>query len=158
VLYRSCGTVEKRQRAFSQPGARSSRCGRDCFSVIEHGRRRIFHFQVTIRPSSESACNSCRRRFPRSVSIATTMIRGSTRIDCVKETGLNVKSTNIQAPWQKGMASGGRKLSTGGSRPFCSAKRITTRGGWFSSTEVSFTRTEFTLPCKRKSASVAHGG
>jgi hypothetical protein len=37
-----------------------------CFFVIEHGRRRILHFNVTTRPTSEWVVQQLRKAFPES--------------------------------------------------------------------------------------------
>ncbi len=53
------------------------------FFVIEHGRRRILHFNVTSRPSSEWIVQQLREAFPSVVSIdicSSTTIRSSTKM------------------------------------------------------------------------------
>jgi putative transposase len=35
-----------------------------CFFVIEHGRRRILHFNVTDHPTAEWVVHNCREAFP----------------------------------------------------------------------------------------------
>jgi hypothetical protein len=33
-----------------------------CFFTIEHGRRRILHFNVTLHPTATGSCNNCGKR------------------------------------------------------------------------------------------------
>lgn len=40
-----------------------------CFFVIEHGRRRILHSNVTAHPTADGSPNSCEKRFPALVRI-----------------------------------------------------------------------------------------
>ena len=42
-----------------------------CFFVIEHGRRRILHFNITRTQLRSGCCNNCAKRFPRTPHIAT---------------------------------------------------------------------------------------
>src|SRR5205085_10204372 len=80
-----------------------------CFFVIEHGRRRILHFNVTRHPSAEWVVQQLRETFPeagpyRYVILDRDAKSDDTVITFLKATGLKPKRTSIQAPWQNGMA------------------------------------------------------
>jgi transposase InsO family protein len=80
-----------------------------CFFVIEHGRRRILHFNVTRHPKAEWVVQQLREAFPEADSYRYVIFdRDSTFNDEVvaflKATGLEPKRTSVQAPWQNGIA------------------------------------------------------
>ena len=80
-----------------------------CFFVIEHGRRRILHFNVTRHPSAEWVVQQLREAFPevgpyRYVILDRDSKFDATVITFLKATGLKPKRTSIQSPWQNGTA------------------------------------------------------
>ena len=42
-----------------------------CFFVIEHGRRKILHYNVTRRPTADWVANSCAKHFRKRLRIVT---------------------------------------------------------------------------------------
>ena len=80
-----------------------------CFFVIEHGRRRILHFNVTRYPTAEWVVQQLREAFPEAGPYRYAVFdRDSTFHEAVvtflKATGLKPKRTSVQAPWQNGIA------------------------------------------------------
>jgi len=80
-----------------------------CFFVIEHGRRRIPHFNVTQHPTAEWVVQQLRETFPeagpyRYVILDRDSKFDSTVITFLQSTGLTPKRTSVQAPWQNGIA------------------------------------------------------
>jgi putative transposase len=80
-----------------------------CFFVIEHGRRRILHFNVTRHPTAEWVIQQLREAFPEALPYRYAVFdRDSTFnadvVTFLKATGLNPKRTSVQAPWQNGIA------------------------------------------------------
>ena len=80
-----------------------------CFFVIEHARRRILHFNVTTRPSSEWIVQQLREAFPESGLYRYVIFDHDSKfneyvIAFLKATSLKPKRTSIQAPWQNGTA------------------------------------------------------
>jgi hypothetical protein len=74
-----------------------------CFFVIEHGRRRILHFNVTRHPSAEWVVQQLREAFPeigpyRYVILDCDSKFDATVITFLKATGLKPKRTSIQSP------------------------------------------------------------
>jgi transposase InsO family protein len=80
-----------------------------CFFVIEHGRRRILHFNVTPHPSADWVVQQLRESFAeaapyRYVILDRDSIFNADVIGFLQATGLEPKRTSIQAPWQNGTA------------------------------------------------------
>ena len=80
-----------------------------CLFVIEHGRRRILHFNVTRHPTAEWVVQQLREAFPevtpyRYVILDRDAIFNADVIGFLKATGLKPKRTSRQAPWQNGTA------------------------------------------------------
>jgi len=80
-----------------------------CFFVIEHGRSRILHFNVTSRPSSEWVVQQLREAFPECGQYRYVIFDHDAKfngdvIAFLKATGLKPKRISIQAPWQNGTA------------------------------------------------------
>ena len=80
-----------------------------CFFVIEHGRRRILHFNVTRYPTAEWVVQQLREAFPEAGPYRYAVFdRDATFQEAVitflKATGLKPKRTSLQAPWQNGIA------------------------------------------------------
>jgi len=75
-----------------------------CFFVIEHGRRKILHFNVTRRPTAEWVVQA----FPEVGPLRYLILDRDAKfnadvLDFVKATGLNPKRS-IQSPWKNGIA------------------------------------------------------
>jgi putative transposase len=80
-----------------------------CFFVIEHGRRRILHFNVTRHPTAEWVVQQLREAFPEAGPYRYAIFdRDSTFnrevVTFLTATGLKPKRTSAQAPWQNGIA------------------------------------------------------
>jgi putative transposase len=80
-----------------------------CFFVIEHGRRRILHFNVTRHPSADWVVQQLRETFAevapyRYAILDRDSIFNADVIGFLQATGLKPKRTSIQAPWQNGTA------------------------------------------------------
>ena len=80
-----------------------------CFFVIEHGRRRILHFNVTDHPTAEWVVQQLREAFPDAVPYRYAIFdRDATFseevVTLLEATGLKAKRTSVQAPWQNGTA------------------------------------------------------
>jgi transposase InsO family protein len=80
-----------------------------CFFVIEHGRRRILHFNVTSHPTGEWVTQQLREAFPGAgpyhyVILDHNSKFGADVVAFLLATGLEPKRTSIRAPWQNGVA------------------------------------------------------
>jgi transposase InsO family protein len=80
-----------------------------CLFVIEHGRRRILHFNVTRHPTSDWVLQQLREAFSEARPYRYVILDRDSKFDgdviaFLKSTGLNPKRTSIQAPWQNGIA------------------------------------------------------
>ena len=80
-----------------------------CFFVIEQGRRRILHFNVTRHPTAEWVVQQLREAFPEAGPYRYVIFdRDSTFNDEVvtflRATALKPRRTSAQAPWQNGIA------------------------------------------------------
>jgi putative transposase len=80
-----------------------------CFFVIEHGRRKILHCNVTRHPSAERVVQQLREAFPEAAPYRYVILDRDPKFDAgvdafLKATGLDPKRTSIQAPWQNGTA------------------------------------------------------
>ncbi len=76
-----------------------------CFFVIEHGRRRILHFNITRHPSAEWVVQQLCEAFPEVGPYRYVILDGDSKTDAIvitflKATGLKPKRTSIQSPWQ----------------------------------------------------------
>ena len=77
--------------------------------VIEHGRRRILHFSVTAHPTGDWVMQQLREAFPASGRYRYVILDHDSKfngevIELLEATGLQVKRTSVQAPWQNGTA------------------------------------------------------
>jgi hypothetical protein len=84
-----------------------------CFFVIEHGRRRILHFNTTPHPSADWVVQQLRETFAQAAPYRYAILDRDSIfnpdvIAFLKATGLEPKRTSIQAPWQNGIATGGQ--------------------------------------------------
>lgn len=80
-----------------------------CFFVIEHGRRRILHFNVTRHPTGDWIVQQLREAFPEAGAYRYAIFDRDAKFDAdvvtfLKATGLEPKPTSAQAPWQNGVA------------------------------------------------------
>jgi transposase InsO family protein len=80
-----------------------------CFFVIEHGRRKILHFNVTRHPSADWVVQQLREAFPEAGPYRYVILDRDSKFDpeaitFLKATGLKPKRTSIQSPWQNGIA------------------------------------------------------
>jgi hypothetical protein len=80
-----------------------------CFFVIEHGRRRILHCNVTRHPSADWVVQQLREVFPEAGRYRYVILDRDSKFDAdvitfLKATGLKPKRTSIQSPWQNGTA------------------------------------------------------
>jgi transposase InsO family protein len=80
-----------------------------CFFVIEHGRRRILHFNVTSHPTSEWVVQQLREAFSDAGPYRYVILDHDSKFDVdviafLKASGLRPKRTSVQAPWQNGVA------------------------------------------------------
>jgi putative transposase len=80
-----------------------------CFFVIEHGRRRILHFNVTRHLTADWVVQQLREAFPEAVQHRYAILDHDSKFDAdviafLKATGLTPKRTSVQAPWQNGVA------------------------------------------------------
>jgi transposase InsO family protein len=80
-----------------------------CLFVIEHGRRRILHFNVTRHPSADWVVQQLREAFPDAAPYRYAIFDRDSIFDAdvvafLKATGLKPKRTSVQAPWQNGTA------------------------------------------------------
>ena len=80
-----------------------------CFFVIEHGRRRILHFNVTRHPTSEWIVQQLREAFPlpgahRYVLFDHDAKFGGDVFQFLKSSDLKPRQTSIRSPWQNGIA------------------------------------------------------
>jgi hypothetical protein len=80
-----------------------------CFLIIEHGRRKILHCNVTAHPTSEWVVQQLREAFSEADPYRHAIFDHDSKfnIDVVQllaATGLKPKRTTIQAPWQNGVA------------------------------------------------------
>jgi len=80
-----------------------------CFFVMEHGRRRVLHFNVTRHPTAEWVVQQLREAFPEAGPYRYAILDHDSKFDAdviafLKATGLKPKCTSVQAPWQNGTA------------------------------------------------------
>ncbi|MDO8943723.1 MAG: integrase core domain-containing protein [Desulfobacterales bacterium] len=80
-----------------------------CFFVIEHGRRKVLHFNVTRHPTAEWAVQQLREAFPEAAPYKYVILDNDSIFNgevtaFLTSEGLKPKRTSIQAPWQNGTA------------------------------------------------------
>lgn len=80
-----------------------------CFFVIDHGRRKILHFNVTRHPTADWVIQQLREAFPEAGPYRYVILDRDSKFDAevitfLKATGLKPKRTSVQAPWQNGLA------------------------------------------------------
>jgi putative transposase len=80
-----------------------------CFFLMEHGRRRILHANVTAHPCAEWVIQQLREALPEAGPYRYVILDRDRKLDAgvmgfLKATGLKPKRTSIQSPWQNGIA------------------------------------------------------
>jgi transposase InsO family protein len=80
-----------------------------CFFVIEHGRRKILHFNVTENPTSSWIAQQLREAFPESCPDRYMILDrdgkyGREVTDFLAGTGMTPKLISAASPWQNGVA------------------------------------------------------
>ena len=77
--------------------------------VIDHGRRRIIHFNVTINPTAQWVIQQLRESFPddlaqRYLIFDNDSIFSDGVTEAIKSLGTEPKRTAFHSPWQNGVA------------------------------------------------------
>jgi putative transposase len=80
-----------------------------CFFVIEHGRRKILHFNVTQHPSQSWITQQLREAFPESCPYRCAILDrdgkfGEEATDLLTASGMRPKRITPASPWQNGVA------------------------------------------------------
>ena len=80
-----------------------------CFFVIEHGRRRILHFNITRHPTADWVVQQLREALPEAPPYRYAIFDHDSKfnedvISFLASTGLEAKRTSVQSPWQNGTA------------------------------------------------------
>lgn len=80
-----------------------------CFIVIEHGRRKVLHYNVTSHPTSEWVVQQLRETFPEADPYRYVIFDHDSKFNAdavalLQSTGLEPQRTSVQAPWQNGIA------------------------------------------------------
>ncbi len=80
-----------------------------CFFIIEHGRRKILHFNITYHPTAEWVVQQLREAFPEVGLYWYAIFDRDSKFDAnvigfLQATGLKPKQTSVQAPWQNGVS------------------------------------------------------
>ncbi|MEX2263406.1 MAG: integrase core domain-containing protein [Bryobacteraceae bacterium] len=80
-----------------------------CFFVVEHGRRKILHFNVTRQPTADWVVQQLREAFPEAGPYRYVILDRDSKFDAdviafLKATVLEPKRMSVQAPWQNGIA------------------------------------------------------
>jgi len=80
-----------------------------CFFVIEHGRRKVLHLNVTSHPTAAWVVQQLREAFPEASPYRYAIFDRDSKFDSgvmtfLKASGVKPKQTSVQAPWQNGIA------------------------------------------------------
>jgi transposase InsO family protein len=80
-----------------------------CFFVIEHGGRKILHFNVTERPTGPWIVQQLREAFPESCSYRYAVLDrdakyGKDVMELLLSSGIIPKQTSFRSPWQNGIS------------------------------------------------------
>ncbi len=80
-----------------------------CFFVIEHGRRKILHCNVTAHPNAEWVVQQLRATFSEAGAYRYVIFDRDSKFNAdvvafIKATGLTPTRTSIRSPWQNGIA------------------------------------------------------
>jgi putative transposase len=80
-----------------------------CFFAIEHGRRRILHFNVTLHPTSDWIVQQLREAFPLACPYRYVLFDhdakfGKEVLNFLKSSDLEPVRPSVRSPWQNGIA------------------------------------------------------
>lgn len=80
-----------------------------CFFVIEHGRRKVLHCNVTPHPTAEWIVQQLREAFAEPCRYRYVILDRDRKFDAevlrfLRAAGLEAKRTSVRAPWQNGLA------------------------------------------------------
>ena len=80
-----------------------------CFFVIDHGRRRILHFNVTAHPTAEWVMQQLRETFSDADHHRFVILDRDSKfspevIVLLESSGVHAVRTSIRSPWQNGVA------------------------------------------------------
>jgi putative transposase len=80
-----------------------------CFFIIEHGRRKILHFNVTEHPTGPWIMQQLREAFPEACPYRYAILDrdakfGKEVMDLLLSSGIKPKQTSFRSPWQNGIA------------------------------------------------------
>jgi putative transposase len=80
-----------------------------CFFVIEHGRRKILHFNVTEHPTSSWIMQQLREAFPEPCPYSYALLDRDSKFgkdvtDLLISSGVKPKRIGYRCPWQNGIA------------------------------------------------------
>ena len=80
-----------------------------CFFIIEHGRRKILHFNVTVYPTGPWIVQQLREAFPESCPYRYAILDrdakfGKDVMDLLASSGIKPKRTSFRSLWQNGVA------------------------------------------------------
>ena len=80
-----------------------------CFFLIDHGRRKILHFNVTAHPTAEWVIQQLREAFPGSPRHRYVILDRDTKfsrevLDFLASSGIKPVRTSVRSPWQNGTA------------------------------------------------------
>ena len=80
-----------------------------CFFVIEHGRRKILHFNVTEHPTSTWIMQQLREAFPEPCPYRYALLDSDSKfskdvIDLLISSGIKPKRIGYRCPWQNGVS------------------------------------------------------
>jgi len=81
----------------------------NCFFVIEHGRRKVLHCNVTPHPTGEWIVQQLREAFAEPCRYRYMILDRDQKFDAevllfLRAAGLEAKRTSVRAPWQNGLA------------------------------------------------------
>jgi transposase InsO family protein len=91
-----------------------------CFFAIDHGRRRILHFNVTAHPTAEWVVQQLRETFPDSARHRYMILDRDSKLSAdvigfLRSSGIEAVRTSVRSPWQNGLA----ERWVGGARREC---------------------------------------
>jgi transposase InsO family protein len=80
-----------------------------CFFVIDHGRRRILHFNVTAHPTADWVVQQLREAFSDSARHRYVILHRDATfsrevLDFLHSSGIKPVRTSVRSPWQNGVA------------------------------------------------------
>ena len=80
-----------------------------CFFAIDHGRRRILHFNVTVHPTAEWVVQQLRETFSDSDRHRYVILDRDSKfsaevIGFLRSSGIKPVRTSVRSPWQNGVA------------------------------------------------------